>query len=162
MFILDLNSYTVSTVPTPEMHVYGVKATLGDDVYHEPSTMCVLPPGSSLQTPHRLTRPTLVAHLKNMLPICLAKRLAYLCHLGQRPTRLAFVVICINRRIPCFAITELTYISGSSLEGVLQHSTQLAITRYEVSGISYNSHAAVTPVVPSNGAYSMFYRSLLP
>lgn len=28
-------------VPTPEMYVYALKASLGDDVYHEPSTLAL-------------------------------------------------------------------------------------------------------------------------
>lgn len=130
---------------------YGVKAaTLGDDVYGEPSTMYVLSFASCIHV--LCPASALEAHVAALtgkeaglfMPSGTASnQLALRTHLYQPP----YTILCDHRaHIHKFV---------SNLHVSLLHCSYLGDFRYEAGGAAYHSGAAITPVIPANGISSL-------
>lgn len=115
-------------VPTPEMYVYAAKASVGDDVYHEPCTKA------------------LEAHIAKItgkeagmfVPSgTMSNQIALRTHLQQPP----YSVLCDHR-------SHIVRYSS-----VVSYATFLsdAAPRYEAGGLAFHSGAHAQMVVPSNG-----------
>ncbi|KAG5639304.1 hypothetical protein H0H81_004506 [Sphagnurus paluster] len=103
------------TVPTPEMYAYASRATIGDDVYNDPSTIAL---------ESHMAQLTGKEAALFMTSGTASNQLALRTHLKQPP----YTVLCDHRA---------------------------HIHKYEAGGTAFHSGAAVTPVIPSNGAYDV-------